>query len=139
VEFRVPYEPGKGGQGRGNSGVYLQDRYEVQVLDSFGLEPGLGDCGALYQIAAPPPAVCLPPLAWQTFDITFRAPRFDASGRKTENARITVIHNGIKIHDNLELPHTTGGAAPGEVPSGPLRLQDHGNPVRYRNIWVQPL
>jgi hypothetical protein len=137
VEFRTPYMPHASGQGRGNSGVYLQARYELQVLDSYGLDGADNECGGIYKIAKPELNMCLPPNEWQTYDIDFRAPRFEGE-KKTENARITVKHNGIIIHENLELPNITGGAhVTDESKPGGLLLQDHGNPVRFRNIWVQ--
>jgi hypothetical protein len=130
VEFWLPLEPDKRGQGRANSGVYLADRYEVQVLDSFGLLDTSGDCGGIYNVARPRVNASLPPEVWQTYDITFRAPRMDASGNVTELPRITVIHNGVKIHDNLEIP------GPRHRARGPLQLQDHSHPIRFRNIWI---
>ena len=140
LEFRTPLMPEARGQGRGNSGVYVQGRYEVQVLDSFGLEPMDNGCGAVYRIAAPRVNASLPPLQWQTYEIIFRAPRFDSSGNKTANARITVRHNGEVIHLNRELPRLTpGGVSNEENERGPLLLQDHRDPVQYRNIWVLPL
>jgi len=140
VEFMTPYMPDKGGQDRGNSGVYLQDRYEVQVLDSFGLESKDNDCGGIYKVGAPKVNACLPPGRWQTYDITFTAPRLDAGGKKTANARVTVLHNGLVIHEDREIPSPTGGASSKvEVAVAPLRLQDHGNPVRFRNVWVVEL
>ncbi|MCX5648696.1 MAG: DUF1080 domain-containing protein [Planctomycetota bacterium] len=140
LEFMTPYTPDKGGQGRGNSGVYLQDRYEIQVLDSFGLESKDGDCGGIYKVGAPMVNACLPPGRWQTYDITFTAARFDANGKKTASARVTVIHNGAVIHEDREIPGPTGGArSKTEAAVAPLRLQDHGNPVRFRNIWVVEL
>ena len=140
LEFRTPFEPKARGQGRGNSGVYFQSRYEIQVLDSYGLE-GLGnECGGIYGVAAPRVNMCAPPLQWQTYDVTFRAPRFDASGKQTENARITAYHNGVLIHDNVEIPGSTTAGMGGDLSKpGGLYLQDHGNPVRYRNIWVVEL
>jgi len=140
LEFCLPYMPKDFGQGRGNSGVYLQSRYEVQVLDSYGLEGADNECGGIYQVARPLVNMCAPPLQWQSYDITFHAPKLDASGRKAANARITIIHNGVAIHDNLELPGVTGGAVNDKEgqPAG-LMLQDHGNPVQYRNIWVEKI
>lgn len=140
LEFRTPLMAEARGQARGNSGVYVQGRYEVQVLDSFGLEPMDNGCGAVYRIAPPRVNASLPPLQWQTYEITFRAPRFDSSGSKTANARITVRHNGEVIHWNRELPRLTpGGVSNEEGQRGPLLLQDHRDPVQYRNIWVVPL
>ncbi len=140
LEFRTPYMPTASGQGRGNSGVYPQGRYEIQVLDSYGLEGADNECGGIYTVARPAVNMCLPPLEWQAYDVTFKVARFDEAGRKTANARITVQHNGVTIHDNLELPRVTGGAlSEKENEPGPLLLQDHGNPVQYRNIWIQKL
>ncbi len=137
IEFRTPFMPTATGQARGNSGVYLQDRYEIQVLDSFALEGENNECGGLYSMKAPAVNMCYPPLAWQTYDIDFTAAKFDSAGNKTKNARMTVLHNGVKIYDDIELPSHTPGGAPQEAPGvGPLKLQDHGNPVAFRNIWV---
>ena len=136
VEFRLPYMPKSLGQKRSNSGVYLQSRYEVQVLDSFGLEGVENECGALYRQRRPEINMCLPPLTWQTYDIDFRAPRFDDEGNKIANARITVCHNGVVIHDDAEIIAKTGaGAAEAPTPL-PIKFQDHGNPVVFRNIWL---
>lgn len=137
IEFQTPFMPTARGQARGNSGVYLQNRYEVQVLDSFGLAGKDNECGGIYSVAAPRENMCYPPLAWQTYDVDFTAARFDVDGKKTKNAVATVRHNGVVIHENLELPKVTPGGAPQETPAdGPLQLQDHGNPVRFRNIWI---
>jgi len=137
LEFRTPFMPQARGQGRGNSGVYLQDRYEIQVLDSFGLEGKNNECGGIYGQRAPRLNMCYPPLAWQTYNVEFKAARFDDDGNKTSNARVTLLHNGVKIYDDVELPSITPGGASTESPGvGPLKLQDHGNPVHFRNIWV---
>jgi len=140
VEFRVPYMPRATGQARGNSGVYLQGRYEVQVLDSYGLDSKDNDCGAIYEIARPRVNACKAPTVWQSYDIDFRAPRFQ-DGKKIEPARISVIHNGVSIHKDLEIPVENTRAGLGGDPSrpGPIVLQDHGNPVQYRNLWLIPL
>lgn len=138
VEFRLPYMPTARGQGRGNSGIYMQGRYEVQMLDSFGLEGKDNECGGIYKVAQPKVNMCYPPLSWQTYDIDFTAAKFDATGKKTANAKITVKHNGVPIHENVEIPSTTGSAPIKDESAalGPIFLQNHGNPVRYRNIWV---
>jgi hypothetical protein len=141
LELRTPWMPNAKGQARGNSGVFLQGLYEVQVLDSYGIpDPGTGDCGGIYGQSAPLVNACKPPTAWQTFDYYFRAPRFDADGKLTENARVTVIQNGIVVQNNTVI---TGPNTPDRFGAlsdpGPIVLQDHGNPVQYRNIWVVPL
>lgn len=137
LEFRTPFMPTATGQGRGNSGFYAQGRYEVQVLDSFGLEGAENECGGIYSVGQPKLNMCFPPLTWQTYDVDFTAAKYDTSGKKTANARITVKHNGIIIHDDIEADHSTTAAPQGESPAaGPIYLQNHGNPVRYRNIWV---
>ncbi len=137
AEFQTPFMPAARGQGRGNSGVYLQNRYELQVLDSFGLDGKDNECGGFYSIKAPAVNMCYPPQTWQTYDIDFTGARFDSAGKKTADAVVTARHNGVLIHDNFALPKLTPGGAPQEAPGeGPLMLQDHGNPVRFRNIWV---
>ncbi len=139
LEFCIPYVPEGRGQDRGNSGVYFQDRYEPQILDSYGLIPRGGDCAAIYQIAVPPVNACFPPLSWQTYDIIFRAPRFTEEGNQSEFPWITVELNGVKLHERQMITHSTVGGAGGFVPKGPFRLQDHSHLVRYRNIWVEEL
>ena len=137
IEFRAPFQPWARGQGRGNSGFYAQGRYETQMLDSFGLSGEWNECGGVYQIAKPSVNMCYPPLSWQTYDIEFTQAVFDEDGVKTENAKFTVLHNGVKIHDDVELTHATTASPMKEGPEpGPVFLQNHGNPVRYRNIWV---
>lgn len=138
VEFRTPDQPGAE-RDRGNSGVYLQDRYEVQILETFGIAPDLGVCGAIYQVAAPRVNAALRMLEWQTYDITFRAPELKPDGAVARSASLSVIHNGIPIHDGVEVLNQTGGGPAGAVEAGPVRLQDHGHPVRFRNIWVVEL
>ncbi len=139
LEFMTPHMPEARGQGRGNSGVYLQDRYEVQVLDSFGLPPKDNEVGGIYTVAVPKVNASLPPGQWQTYDMLFRAPRLDAAANVTRPATVTILLNGVVIHDNVTIPRSTGGGAPGSAALGPIRLQDHGNPVRYRNIWALEL
>lgn len=139
VEFLVPYMPEARGQARGNSGVYIQQRYEVQILDSFGLVSGDNDCGSLYRQQAPELNMCFPPLTWQTYDIEFRSPKFDAEGNKTANARLTVYHNGIAIHDDRDVKAKTGaGQKEGPEPR-PILFQNHGDPVRFQNLWLVEL
>ncbi len=138
IEFRLPYQPEDRGQARGNSGVYMQGRYEVQVLDSFGLEGKNNECGGLYELRDSDVNMCFPPLAWQTYDIDYTAAKYDGE-KAIAPPRITVVHNGETIHRDVALPTDRGTRAspvkPGPEP-GPIYLQDHGNPVRYRNIWV---
>jgi hypothetical protein len=138
LEFLLPFKPYARGQSRANSGVYHQDRYEVQVLDSFGLKGENNECGGIYTISAPKMNLCYPPLQWQTYDVDFTAARFDAEGKRTAPACITVRHNGVLIQDNVALPHTTTSSGIKTITDtpGPLQLQEHGNPVYYRNIWV---
>lgn len=137
VEFMLPFMPEARGQGRGNSGLYLQGRYEVQMLDSFALEGKDNECGGLYRIAPPRINMCLPPLSWQTYDVDFTSAKYDKTGQKIGNAKITVRHNGVLIHENQELPGPTASAPRKEDDTpGPVYLQNHGNPVRYRNIWL---
>lgn len=136
LEFRLPYMPGAGGQARGNSGVYLQSRYECQVLDSFAQEIQINGCGSLYRLKKPDVNMCLPPLVWQTYDIRFTAPRWAADGSKLRDAHVTVWLNGVKIHDNVAVPNKTGAGQP-EAPSLlPTKLQNHKDPVRFRNVWL---
>jgi len=140
LEFRTPFMPEARGQGRGNSGVYLQGRYEVQVLDSYGLEGLDNECGGIYRVAAPLVNMCAPPMQWQTYDITFRALRFDQAGNKKSDPCLTVIHNGVKIHDQVNVPGSTTAAPGGDAAKpGGIYLQDHGNTVQFRNIWLVEL
>ena len=138
IEFLLPYQPEDSGQARGNSGIYLQGRYEVQMLDSFGLEGKDNECGGIYSVKAPDVNMCLPPLSWQTYDIEYTAAKYEGD-KLVAKPRVTVSHNGVVIHKDVELPGdrntTAAPLGPGKDP-GPVYLQDHGNPVRYRNIWV---
>ena len=147
VEFATPARVSGSGQGRGNSGVFLQGQYEVQVLDSYDNKtyPD-GQCGALYGRAVPLVNVCRPPGQWQSYDIVYHRPTFDKDGNVTRKATFTIFHNGVLIHDHVELCGGTGWINPHAVTDykphgdkGPLQLQDHGNPVRYRNIWIREL
>ena len=150
-EFRTSYKPDLplGHPDRGNSGLYIFGRYEIQIMDTFGLDTDLDVwkenplvtepyawCGSIYKVKAPRINMCFPPLAWQSYDITFRAPRFE-NGVKTENARVSVTHNGIEIHKDVELSNGTGnGGKLPEIESGSLNLQKHGNLTYFRNIWI---
>lgn len=136
LEFRTPYVPEKREQGRGNSGVYIQGRYEVQILEAFGFEPKFNEAASLYRTRSPDANMSFPPRSWQTYDINFRAPRFDACGQKIANACITVIHNGVIVHNNVEIPNKTGGGKVEGPEPLPLKLQDHRNPIEFRNIWI---
>jgi len=140
VEFWLPLMAESFGQGRANSGVIINNLYECQVLDSFGLVPSMGDCGAIYSTARPKVNASLPPERWQTYDITFRAPRMNPDGTVKEKARISAVLNGIQVQDDVPVEGATAGHEPGKPPAnaatGPLQLQDHGNRVRYRNVWL---
>lgn len=136
IEFMLPYRPEARGQGRGNSGFYQVDHYEVQILDSFGLEGKNNECGGIYSKAAPDVNMCLPPLTWQTYDVEFTNAVVE-DGQKIKNAVITLRHNGVVIHDNLEITGKTGGSrGDPEGTPGPIKLQGHGNPLQFRNIWI---
>ncbi|MBE0537295.1 MAG: DUF1080 domain-containing protein [Phycisphaerae bacterium] len=141
VEWAAPKEVKGNGQGRGNSGVYLQGRYEIQVLDSWENPTYFnGQAGAFYGNAAPLVNPCRKPGEWQTYDIIFRAPRPAAEGDAVEPGYFTVLFNGVLVQDHVPVKgSTTAAAFKGAVQKGPLVLQDHGNPVQYRNIWVRPL
>lgn len=137
LEFLLPLKPEARGQDRGNSGIYLQRRYEIQVLDSFGLESRTGECGALYQKVAPLVNMCYPPLTWQTYDIEFESARWQ-DGKKVKDMSLTVRHNGVLVQDNIHLKSQTGAGRKESPEGGPLWLQQHDNPVFYRNIWMVP-
>ncbi len=137
LEFCLPFSPKARGQDRGNSGVYLQNRYEVQVLDSFGLAGENNECGAIYRYRPPDVNMCFPPGAWQTYDIDFTAARFDENHQKIQDAVVSIKQNGVTIHDRVELEGVSPGGLAKEFPgSGPLLLQYHLAAVTYRNIWV---
>ena len=140
LEFMTSFMPNARGQGRANSGCYLQGRYEVQILDSFGLTGEYNEAGGIYEISKPSVNMCFPPLSWQTYDIEFHAAVYDDSGMKTKDAWMTVRHNGVVVQDHVSLPRATRAAPVKEGPEpGPVYLQNHGNPIRFRNIWVRPL
>ena len=147
VEFATPKEVKGSGQGRGNSGVFLMGQYEIQVLDSYkNITYPDGQCGALYGRAKPLVNASRAPGEWQTYDVTFHRPIFNEDGEVTRKAKFHVIHNGHVIHDNLELSGGTGWRGPHSISEykkhgdkGPLKMQDHGNPVRFRNVWVKPI
>lgn len=134
VEFAVD-DNGLEGQANGNSGVYLMQSYEVQILNSAPRAPANNECGAIYGVKAPDFAMAMPPGVWQTYDIDFTAPTWGGS-KKLTNARITAYHNGVRIHDNVEVPGMTGSGTPEAPGKRPFRLQNHGNHIRFRNIWV---
>jgi hypothetical protein len=136
LEFRVPFLPEQSGQARGNSGVFLQNRYEVQILDSFGLPVSNRDCAAIYGAAAPSLNMCLPPTAWQTYDIDFTAARFNPDGSKAKNAQITLRHNGVLVHNRVDLTTPSVGGQPEADTPGAIALQNHGDDVHFRNIWL---
>lgn len=135
VEYLLPFMPVAKDQGRANSGVYLQRRYEVQILDSFGQDPVFNSAGSVYRTKPADLSMSFPPLTWQSYDIRFRPAKYE-DGEKVANARLTVWHNGVKIHDDYELPNKTGAGRPEGPDPMPILLQDHGDPVRFRNVWI---
>lgn len=137
LEFRTPYMPLARGQGRGNSGMYLNDQYEFQILDSFGLKGENNECGGYYSMAKPALNMCFPPLSWQTYDVDFSMAKFDDAGKKVQPAVATVKLNGVTVHDKYEIPKNNGGGGLNdETKPGAIFVQDHGNPVHFRNIWI---
>lgn len=141
VEFRLPYMPTETGQKRANGGVFFQGEYEIQVLDSYGLPGYFRECGAFYKVSAPKVNMCYPPNAWQTYDVDYTAPRFDAQGQQIAHARMTVRHNGVLIHTDEEIPFLPTNSykdriKPHPREPGTIELQAHGNHVQYRNFWV---
>lgn len=145
IEFRTPFMPGQRGQSRGNSGVFVQDQYEIQVLDSYGLDGYYDECGALYKVSAPYVNACLPPTQWQTYDITFHAARFNEDGTVKEYPRMTVLHNGFVIQKDQEIPWITAWKEkerlqPPPTEPGAIKLQSHrSHYVQFRNVWVVDL
>ena len=138
VEFNVTADPAKEWKNDGNSGVYIQRRYELQILNSHGQRPSDESCGAIYTTRKPDTNASKIAGEWQTFDVIFRAPRWDGED-KIENARLTVFHNGVLIHDDVPVPGKTGAGKPEGASEEPLRLQDHGSEVRFRNVWIERL
>jgi hypothetical protein len=133
LEFRLPFRD----RANGNSGVYLLERYEIQIFNSFGHLPARNNgCGSIYTTRAEDVNMTYPPLAWQTYDIEFAAPRWDEQGKKIKNAVVTVLHNGVVVHDKVEVQNKTGNGKPEGATAAPIYLQNHGSPVQYRNIWV---
>ena len=144
VEFATPEKVTGKGQGRGNSGVFLANRYEVQVLDSYNnLTYFDGQCAAIYKQSPPMVNACRKPGEWQTYDIIFESPRFADDGKLTRPGYVTVIHNGAVVHNHFELQGSTSyDRAPAyerHSPREPIRLQNHGNPVKFRNIWLREI
>ncbi|MCI0488376.1 MAG: DUF1080 domain-containing protein [Blastocatellia bacterium] len=144
IEWATPAEVKGEGQGRGNSGVFLMERYEVQVLDSYNNKTYYhGQAGAVYKQYAPIVNASRGPGEWQSYDIIFKAPRFDEQGKVIERARMTVLHNGVLIQNNVEIYGNTWHDEPAlyiaHGPKASIKLQDHGDLLRYRNIWIRPL
>jgi hypothetical protein len=141
LEFWLPLMADQTSQARANSGLYLQGLYEIQILDSFDNETySMGECGALYMQAPVLLNASLPPERWQTYDVVFRAPLFDAEGSRVKDGSVTIRQNGQTIHNETPITEPTGGAmkhSPSEP--GPVRLQDHSNRVRFRNLWIRRL
>lgn len=138
VEFNLPSMPEKKGQARANSGVKLHGLYEIQILDSVDNPTyPAGGCGSIYRQKEPDKNVCKAPGEWQSYDITFRAPRYDAE-KMVEKPRVTLVWNGVKVHDNVEIKGITNSNAPSDAlpKTGPLLLQDHSCLVKFRNIWI---
>ena len=144
IEWATPAVAKGEGQDRGNSGVFLMERYEIQVLDSYVNRTYYhGQAGAVYKQHAPLVNASRKPGEWQTYDIVFHAPKFDEQGKVIDRARVTVLHNGVLIQNNVEIYGITYNDKPAlyiaHSPQEPLCLQDHGNPMRYRNIWIRRL
>jgi hypothetical protein len=141
--YQPDYPPEVTGQARGNSGVYIQERYEIQVLESFGVTPpAIDGAGAIYTKKAPDINAARPPGTWQTYDIVFRAARFDSDGVKVADARVTLWWNGRLVHDDVAIDGKTGAGQPEGPAPGPIRLQDHRDPgenPRFRNVWIERL
>jgi len=141
IEFRTSFMPKARGQNRSNSGVFLQDTYEVQMLDSYGLDGVYDECGAIYKVAAPMVNAAAPPLQWQTYDIAFTAAKFRTDGSIEAYPRMTVVHNGVLIHKDQEMGWRTGWKEKDRLKPMPtggesIRLQGHNNFTQFRNIWL---
>ena len=136
VEYLLPFKPFARDQERGNSGIYIQDRYEVQILDTFGHKAEFNGSGSLYRQHAPNVNMCYPPLQWQTYDIEFHAAKFDAFGKKVKDAEVTVNQNGVIVQDHYDITAKTGAGKKEGPEAGPIQIQGHHNPVVFRNIWV---
>ena len=144
IEWATPSVVKGEGQERGNSGVFLMERYEVQVLDSYDNKTYYhGQAGSIYKQYAPLVNASRKPGEWQSYDMIFKAPKFDEQGKVTERARVTVLHNGLLIQNNVEIYgntwHDRAALYIAHGPKASLKLQDHGDPIRYRNIWIRPL
>ncbi len=144
LEFATPAEVKGTGQGRGNSGVFLMNRYEVQILDSFDNKTYFdGQCGSLYKQTPPMVNACRKPGEWQTYDITFTAPKFGDDGQVTKPGYATVFHNGVCVQNHFELQGNTNYDKPAayekHAAKEPIRLQNHGNPIQFRNIWIREI
>lgn len=151
IEFQCPHMPRGRGMQRGNSGVYIKHEWEIQIVDSFGWHhenrkferlSRFGRCGGIHEMVAPRINMSFPPLSWQTYDIEYHLATIDDEGKTISPEWMSVRHNGVLIHDRFVLPPAPPGRAANTSKAGkpgPLFLQDHGNPVRFRNIWVLPL
>jgi hypothetical protein len=142
LEFWLPNQPNRRDQDRSNSGVYNQGRYEIQILDSYQNPTyKFGGVGALYGIKDPDKNAVLPPENWNIYDIVFRSARLDAGGTLIAKPRISVWHNGLRVHKDVEIPNpgTTAGLEGKWTTKGPILLQNHGSPIRFRNIWIEPV
>lgn len=141
VEFNIPFMPNKHGQARGNSGVILQNLYEIQILDSYGIKvPKKNDCGAIYGQKAPMVNACKPPDTWQSYDIIFHSAHLDGEGKMIHNPVVTVYQNGVEIQRDQLIHGPTGARRHMKITAeGPIVLQDHGCKVQYSNIWIEPI
>ena len=144
LEFRLAHMPKARGQQRSNSGLFFDDEYEVQILDSYGLEGVYDECGALYKVSAPHVNATAPPLQWQTYDVVYRAPRYDNSGKLLKHPAMSVRHNGVVIHNETEMRWLTGWKekdrlVPHPTEPGHIKLQGHGNFLQFRNMWLVDL